>query len=392
MKHFLLSTLVMFGLVLSACGGGVTTYTCTDPLGCVAIGAGESLKIATLLTMTGPDQVYGIDAVRGVEIAVTDVGRVLGHDIELVKADDQCDEKAGEAAAQQLAADQQLIGVIGATCSSASVPAAKILTDAGMVLITPSSTAPSLTDAKSHQTGFFRAIYNDKAQGKAVAEFAFSVLGLRRMLTIHDGTPYPKELQQAACDSFSQMGGECIEQIELSAGQDILTTLQNAAPENPDVIYLPLYTEDGIAVTKAIFQAGLVNAALMSSDGLLSSDFVDKTEPNSEGMYLSGPAEIREPEAFAEKYRARYGEAFIAAYHLQGYDAANMLFYAIQQAAFVSGDKLYIQRQKLRDALYRMHGIQGLSTLVTCSPTGDCAQPSIEIFQVVNSEFKPIYP
>jgi branched-chain amino acid transport system substrate-binding protein len=391
MKHFPLALLIILGMAVSGCGG-VTSYTCTDPLGCVAIGSGESLKIATLLTMTGPDQVYGIDAVRGVEIAITDSGRLLGHNIELVKADDQCDEKAGEQAALQLAADPQIIGVIGATCSSASVPAAKILTEAGTVLITPSSTAPSLTDSKLHEAGFFRAIYNDKAQGKAVAEFAFSVLGLRRMLTVHDGTPYPKELQQAACDSFSQMGGECVAQIDLSTGQDILTTLQDAIPLNPDVIYLPLYTEDGIAVTQAIFQAGLTNAALMSSDGLLSSDFVDKTEPNSEGMYLSGPAEIREPQAFSEKYKTRYGEDFIAAYHLQGYDAANMLFYAIQQSAVVVGDKLYIQRQKLRDALYGMHGIQGLSTLITCSPAGDCAQPSIEIFQVVNSEFKPIYP
>src|SRR5215510_9984045 len=126
MKYFLLATLIIFGLVLSACGGGVTTFTCTDPLGCVAIGSGDSLKIATLLTMTGPDQVYGIDAVRGVEIAIADVGRVLGHDIELVKADDQCDEKFGEAGAQLLAVNPQIIGVIGATCSSAAVPAAKI--------------------------------------------------------------------------------------------------------------------------------------------------------------------------------------------------------------------------------------------------------------------------
>jgi branched-chain amino acid transport system substrate-binding protein len=391
-RFFFLAVLTMISVILSSCGGGVTNFTCTDPLGCVAIGSNESIKIATLLTMSGPDQVYGIDAVRGVEIAITDNGNLLGHGIELVKEDDQCDATAGEQAAQRLAADKQIVGVIGATCSNASQPAAKILTEAGMVLISPSSTAPSLTDPASHQTGFLRVIYNDKAQGKAVAQFAFTILGLQRMLTIHDGTPYPKELQQAACDSLRQLGGECVLQMDLSQTPDLMAALQAAAAENPDVIYYPLYTEDGVAVTKAIFQVGLANAALLSSDGLLSTDFIQKAGPNTQGMYLSGPAEVAESEAFTQKYKARYGEGFIAAYHLQAYDASKMLFYGLQQSAVVVGDKLYIQRQRLRDALYKIHNMQGLSTVVNCSSNGDCAQPNIEIFQVVDQEFKPIFP
>ncbi|MBI3738067.1 MAG: branched-chain amino acid ABC transporter substrate-binding protein [Chloroflexi bacterium] len=393
MKRFFsaLTVLIVAGLLLSACGG-MTTYTCTDPLGCIAVGSGESLKIATLLTMSGPDQVYGIDAVRGVEIAISDEGKLLGHNVELVKVDDLCTEQGGKDGATQLAQDSQIIGVIGATCSSASAPAAKILSDAGTVMISPSSTAPSLTDPVLHQPGFFRAIYNDKAQGKAVAEFAFSVLGMRRMLTIHDGTPYPKELQQAACDSFKQLGGTCVGQIDLSARPNISTDLQLTSALNPDVVYYPVYTEDGIAITKAIFDLGMGNLALISSDGLLSSDFIKQTEPNSEGMYMSGPAEVQESESFTQKYVSRYGEQFIAAYHLQGYDASNMLFYAIQQSAVVVGDKLYIQRQKLRDALYGIRGMKGLSSDITCSPVGDCSQPNIEIFQVADSKFRSIYP
>lgn len=391
-RFFLIAILTSVGLFFSACGGGSTGFTCTDPLGCIAIGPNENLKVATLLTMSGPDQVYGIDAVRGVEIAIADKGKLLGRSIELVKADDQCDEKAGEAAAKQLASDKQIIGVIGATCSSASVPAARVLSDAGMVLISPSSTAPSLTDPALHQPGFLRAIYNDKAQGKTVADFAYNILGLRHMLTIHDGTAYPKELQQAACDNFKQLGGECVEQIDLSNGQDLLTMLQAAVPLNPDVIYFPVYTDNGIAIIKALPQAGFTNPALMSSDGLISKDFIQKTQPNSNGMYLSGPDEVSESTTFTQKYRTRYGEDPIAAYHLQGYDAANMLFNAMQQSVEVVGDKLYIPRQKLQDALYNTHGVQGLSSQISCSPDGDCAQPNIDIFQVTNNDFKAIYP
>ncbi|MFN2120405.1 MAG: hypothetical protein ACK2T0_08455, partial [Anaerolineales bacterium] len=49
-------------------------------------------------------------------------------------------------------------------------------------------------------------------------------------------------------------------------------------------------------------------------------------------------------------------------------------------------------RQALRDALYGTRGMEGLSGPINCSSSGDCAQPNIEIYQVVNAEFKAVYP
>jgi branched-chain amino acid transport system substrate-binding protein len=380
-------------LVLTACVR--KPYACTDPLGCITVGNAASIKVGSLLTMSGPDSVYGIDAVRGVEIAIADKKQVFGHSIELVKADDLCTEEGGKQGATQLATQADLTGAIGTTCSSAAVPAAAILTNAHIPLISPSSTAPSLTDPAAHQVGFLRTIYNDKAQGKAVAQFAFSVLGTRRMVTVHDGSAYPKQLQQAACDVFTQLGGECIEQIDLSAGQNLLTTLQNAASQNPDVVYFPLYTDDGVTFMKDILGAGFSDPALISSDGLLSPDFLEKAGPETEGIYLSGPANVEESTDFTQKYKAGYGEDPIASYHLQAYDAAMMLFSAIEKVAVPASsadNSISIPRKALLDALYATRGMKGLSGPLNCSPTGDCAQPNIDIFQVVDQTFKVIYP
>jgi len=46
----------------------------------------------------------------------------------------------------------------------------------------------------------------------------------------------------------------------------------------------------------------------------------------------------------------------------------SILFFGLRQSAEVVGDKLYIQRQKLRDALYGKSGFKGLSGTLTCSP------------------------
>jgi hypothetical protein len=92
--------------------------------------------------------------------------------------------------------------------------------------------------------------------------------------------------------------------------------LQAALPLNPYIIYFPVYTENDIDITKDIPKAGITNPALMSSGGLISEDFKQKTQPNSDGMYLSGPAEVGESVIFKQKYKARYTEDPITAYYL----------------------------------------------------------------------------
>ena len=160
----------------------------------------------------------------------------------------------------------------------------------------------------------------------------------------------------------------------------------------PGVLFFPLYAVDGAAITNNAVLAGLENTVLMSSDGLLSADFIAQTQPASEGMYLSGPASTEESQEFLQEYQTRYGESPIASYHLQGYDAAMMLLDAVEKVAVRSGGSLFVGRQALREALFATRGMEGLSGPLNCIETGDCAQPNIAIFQVSNGEFREIYP
>ena len=212
------------------------------------------------------------------------------------------------------------------------------------------------------------------------------------MATIHDGTAYSQQLQQAACEQLVRLGGECLAQIQVTSGQNMTPILRQVAALNPDVLYLPVYTVDGVAITNGAKDAGLVNTALISSDGLLSSDFISQTYQSAQGMYLSGPAPVKESQAFLETYKTRYGEDPIASYSTYGYDAAMMLIGAMEQVGALSGETVYIPRQALRDALYGIRGMKGLSGVLTCSTSGDCASPNIQIFQIIQNEFVPIYP
>lgn len=384
-----ISLIMVVGLLAGACSAAPAD--CSDPLGCVSVDSNQSIKIAVLLTLSGPEEPYGTDALRGVEIALAEKEKILGHSIELVQVDDQCSPDGGRAGAEQIAANPSIVGVIGATCSGASAAAMPILSRAGLTMISPSSTAPSLTKAGEHQPGFFRTIYNDKAQGKAVAEFAFRVLGLRTMSTIHDGQPYSKELQAAACENFEKLGGDCLGQIQIESGSDISAKILWLSKLHTDVLYFPIYSVDGRAILENVEKYG-IPSALISSDGLMSTDFIQQNQDLSRSLYLSGPSPVSESQEFVAKYIATYKEEPIAPYHLQAYDAANLLFAAIEKATKANGGSLSIPRQALRDAIAAVRSVAGLSGPLTCSELGDCAEPLITLFQVQNTTFVPIYP
>lgn len=387
----LFAIMLAVSLLLAACGSTDMSNACVDPLGCVIVGNEEPVVIAVALTLSGPNAPYGIDALRGVEMAIADRGTILNHPIELVQEDELCTPEGGQAAAERLAQNPKVIGVIGATCSGATEKAAKVLSDAGMVLISPSSTAAVLTSEATHQEGFLRTIHNDLSQAKMVVEFAFEALDARSMATIHDGSAYSNGLQQQACLSFVQRGGECVAQKQITSGENVRAVMEEIAALEPEVLYIPVYTEDAMNILKELPISGLGNTAIIGSDGLLSTDIATKAQ-NADGIYVSGPSTIELDESFLQKYEEAYNEKPIAVFAAQAYDAAMILFDAIEVSVKTTGRDILIGRTALRAALYATVDYQGLSGTLTCSLLGDCAPPNIVMYQLLNGEFEVIYP
>ena len=190
MKHIKLisSLLVITAVVLSACTPAFTPPS--DPLGVVTIPPGEPIHLAYWGVLSGADATLGEDSKRGVEIAIDDKGgKLLGRDIRLTTEDGLCTPEGGATAAQKLAADTTLVGLIGSSCSDETVGGIKTLNDAGLTTISPSNTRPALTfpDRDATFAGYLRTAHSDAFQGKAVAEFVFNELKLKTAATVHDG-------------------------------------------------------------------------------------------------------------------------------------------------------------------------------------------------------------
>jgi branched-chain amino acid transport system substrate-binding protein len=67
-----------------------------------------------------------------------------------------------------------------------------------------------------------------------------------------------------------------------------------------------------------------------------------------------------------------------------------MIKAAIEKVAVQNADgSLSIGRQALRDALYATKDFKGLTGNLTCTPTGDCADPHIAAYVYHTGEYPP---
>lgn len=372
------------------------------PLGGVVIGPGEPIKIAVFEALSGDVASLGQDQLRAVEIAIDDLGgELLGHPLEIAGPfDDLCNEQGGTTGAQRIVADETIVAVVGTSCSGAAVPAMEILSEAGYSMVSGSNTSPILTSAggvegAAHKPGYYRTAHNDEIQGRAAATFAFQELGVRKAATINDGDPYTQGLTAGFEAPFKEMGGEIVVSTAISKGDtDMRPVLTEIAAAGAELIFFPIFQPEGDFIVKQAREIeGLEDTALMGADGLLSDTFVEPIPevhqappgPNGteRGMYFSGPATPDTPgyREFVEKYRQKYGEDPIQAFHAHAYDAFMLIVEAIKKVAVDVQGTLYIDRQALRDAIGQTSGYQGLTGTLTCDQFGDCADPKIQIFQ-----------
>ena len=209
----------------------------TDEIGVVETPQGAPIVIGGYWTLTGPDTALGLDEKRAVEVAFNEIGNeLLGHPIQFVAEDGQCNAEGGQAAATKLASIPNIVAVLGPDCSSSATPGAPILWNAGIVSIGTATTAPSLTapDRKPDYFGYLRTVYSDADAGRFDAKYFYENLQCRTLATIHDGSPFAAQLAKTAADTFRQLGGEVVaEEAVAPTDVDMRPALTGIAAKKP---------------------------------------------------------------------------------------------------------------------------------------------------------------
>lgn len=381
----------LVGLVLVACAG--PELECQDVLGCVVVRPNEPIRIGYLLAESGTAVSLGQDSKGGIEIAIDNrENGVLGHQIELVGRDTACNVTTGQAAAANLTADPALVGVIGTTCSDVVEAVMPVIGEAGLVMISPSNTAPQLT-AVTHpwQTSYARTAHSNLLHGRVGAEFAYRVLGGRTAVILHDGSEYTHTLAQSFADHWQALGGRILLETQIVVSQpDLEETLTGLAFNPPDVIYLSLFEPEAVFVANGLLgKSALADISLLGAENLLLPDFPLSAGTAVAGMYLTGTAVTgTDYDAFLAQWDVTYGQPPPGQFHAHAYDAANILLDAIEASARQGSDgTTLIGREALRQAIRATANFPGLTGTLRCDAAGDCATgEALGVYQITAVE------
>lgn len=300
--------------------------------------APKTLKVAILAPLSGDVATFGISTRNGALLAVEEwnaKGGLLGRQIETVIEDSQCEAEPAVSAANKVINQDRVKFIIGEVCSKASIPISEIATANKVVQISPTSTNPKVTidEAGEAKPTVFRACFIDPFQGTVGAKFALEKLGAKTAAVLLDqGNDYVRGLAEFFRDAFEAGGGKVVVWEVYTAGDtDFSAILTKVKDANPDILYLPDYYSTVNLIATQANQIG-IKAVKMGGDGWDSPD-LDKAA--TAGGFFTNHYAPEDPrpvvQEFVKKYRAKYGSVPDALATL-AYDAANVLFQAIQQA------------------------------------------------------------
>ncbi len=299
---------------------------------------GQTIRIAIGAPLTGGAATFGVEMKQAVELALAEQnagGGLLGGRVEARVADDEANDAKGLAVARGFCEDPRILGVVGHVNSNVSISASTAYQACGLLMITPMSSHPGVTDRGLPNV--FRLTNRDDHKGPGLAAYLYRKVGKHRAVVVDDQTAYGKGLADLFASAFAALGGTVVARPTVKVGDRDFRALLRELPKDFDVLFFGGIAEAAY-VLKQMREFGL-SQLFACGDGCWNvKGFIQPaagaaTQGQGVLVLSAAPAVGRVPGSaeFAERYTKAYGP--IANYAANSYDSARLLLRAIEQAA-----------------------------------------------------------
>lgn len=317
---------VIASLLLAACGGS------SEP-------TRGDLTVYVAAPLSGFQANGGQTVLGGARLAAEEFNRsggLLGYKVVIVPLDDQSDSEVAVSLAEQVKSDlssgKRALGLIGHYNSGQTIAAMDIYKDLPLVIMTPTSSATSLT--QKGYTNFFRVNANDATQARVDAAFLVNKLGAKNVAVVHNDDPYGIGLAVLLSSELAKLGAQTATNIQVAVGQsEYAKEVAQITAANPDAIFYAGYEVETPYLRNALVKAG-VSVPFMASDGAFLSATIDESDGTAEGMYLSGfapaPASVVDKDWLAAYQAVEFRNP--ETYSINGYSAMKALGEAVKKA------------------------------------------------------------
>lgn len=349
----------------------------------------DTIPIGVIFPMSGDAGTYGEKGELGIRLAVDDInqGRLAGRwTIRAVIEDSQASPTVGAAAMQKLVNVDRVPAVVGDIVSAVTLAAAPIAERSGVVLLSPTSSAPAITTAGDF---VFRIWPSDLAEGAAIAEAAAS-MGFTRAAILHLNNDYGLSISNRFSEVFGQLGGQVVvTEAYLDDAGDYRTALARVASRTPDVIYIAGYYRDTALIVRQARESGL-QQQLLATTAIEDPAFLELTAGAAEGLVypLATGFDAAAPDslsaAFVQRFEARFDTtpSWVEAH---AYEAMVLLARVISE---IPSDVTGVE---IRNRLVALGPYTGVTGTFTFDANGDVTKP-VSLKTVRNGSFVGFEP
>jgi branched-chain amino acid transport system substrate-binding protein len=390
------ASLLVASLALTACGS-----RSEDSSG----GGGGDKKVAkigVIAPLSGDLSALGLGIQHSVELAVkqaNDSNAIDGWTLEVAAKDDEAKPDVGKNAATSLAADKDVIGVVGTLNSSVSQSVQPVLSSAKITQVSPANTNPSLTQGANWKTspqrtypGYFRTCTTDAIQGPFAARYLFEKAKIQKVATIHDKKAYGQGLVETFTEEFKKAGGQVVAAQTINPDDaNYQAVISKVKPAAPDAIYYGGEYPQAGPLSQQMKAAGL-KVPLMGGDGIFDPKYISLGGKTSEGDLATSVGAPTDTLDTAKKFVADYNSAGYkdpyAAYGAYSFDAANAIITALKTSLKDAKDA-ESARQATIDAMSKV-SFDGVTGKVAFDQYGDTTSKVLTVYKVAGGKWAPV--
>ncbi|MDI3299411.1 MAG: branched-chain amino acid ABC transporter substrate-binding protein [Bacillota bacterium] len=377
------SALLAVLLASAACGGGAQPSSGGNSSGL------QVIKIATQSPLSGDESVQGIALKNGAALKLKqeyDQFKAMGFDLQLDPQDDKGDPNTGVANAQKLAADSQVLAVVGHLDSGVMIPSEAQYHAAQLPIVSPANTNPNVTSQYKYPE-ISRICGRDDVQGPVGAIFAKDQLGVKTVFVIDNITAYGTGVANAFKQKAQEIGLQVVGSQSIDKSEtdysNVLTQIQQVKPDL--VYYGGLYQGFALMLNQAAVRG--IHTKWMGPDGVFSNGLVATAKENAIGVYatsVAAPTNLTPGgQKFIQDYTAEYKEN-PDPYAIYGYDAMGVVLQGLKDAIQKNGGKLPTRAQ-VRDAIRAITDYQGALVKVGFDSIGDNIYAGYYVYQITSA-------
>ena len=365
--------------------------------GCASVGKDE-LVIGEFGSLTGNDATFGISTQRGVEVALDELtakkeGRIGGLKVRVVVEDDRGMAEEAATVVQKLINQDRVLAVLGEVASSRSLAGGPICQQAGVPMISPSSTNPDVTKKGDY---IFRMCFLDDFQGWVMAKFVAEDLKLKKVAVLKDvKNDYSVGLAGFFTEAFQKMGGTVVLETSYSAGDaDFRAALTSIKARNPEAVIVPGYYTEAGQIARQARELG-IKVPLIGGDGWESEKLIEIGGEAMNGCFYSNHWALDAPDPKLQDFLKAYRDKFKGDPDAIGglaYDAANVLFQSMEQlstqdpkafaalgSSKVGSEDRKAACHKLRDLIAATAKYPGVTGNITLDANRNASKPAVVI-------------